>query len=319
MLILSWNVHRKSPDKLIEKIQSENPHIVTLQEITLNQTPEWASGLEKIGLRYHYASGYKGQCKDYQCLIASCWPLTPVDTRWRDCAPYPELLGRATVSISEKEEVDLFTAHIPNGVNHGWKKIDTFHVLSAQLRQAEDSPRILTGDFNEPKRFLQSGQLVTWGGEPRRPCGRSKKTSLDKDHNERRLSEWTDGVLSVLAGPSITACETPIPTSTASKSPTSSPTTPAPTLDATTIPSSRGISLLTNATTAMNGSSRNSAITRPSARDFPFTHPRQTPPMSVATNLANSSNASGAGCSSPSSSATRALANLSRSSGPIFA
>ena len=201
MLILSWNVKRKSPGKLIEKIQSENPHIVTLQEITLNQTPEWASRLEEIDLRYHYASGYKGQSKDYQCLIASCWPLTPVDTRWRDCAPYPELLGRATVSISEKEEVDLFTAHIPNGVNHGWKKIDTFHVLSAQLRQAEDSPRILTGDFNEPKRFLQSGQLVTWGGEPHQHCGRSKKTSPDGP-DERLRSEWTDGVLSVLAGPS---------------------------------------------------------------------------------------------------------------------
>ena len=202
MLILSWNVHRKSPDQLIEKIQSEHPHIVTLQEITLNQTAEWASCLEKRGLRYHYASGYKGQVKDYQCLIASCWPLTPVDSRWRDCAPYPELLARATVSVSKDQNIDVFTAHIPNGSNHGWKKIDTFHVLSAQLRQAGDSPRILTGDFNEPKRFLQSGQLVTWDNEPHQHCGRSKKTELDKGHNERRLSEWTDGVLSVLAGPS---------------------------------------------------------------------------------------------------------------------
>ena len=201
MLILSWNVHRKSPDKLIEKIQSENPHIVTLQEITLNQTPEWARQLKKIGLDSHYASGYEGQDKDYQCLIASCWPLTPVDTRWRDCAPYPELLARATVSVAKNQNIDVFTAHMSNGSNHGWKKIDSFHVLSAQLRQADDSPRILTGDFNEPKRFLQSGQLVTWAGEPQQHCGRSKETWPD-GRDERRLSEWTDGVLSVLAGPS---------------------------------------------------------------------------------------------------------------------
>ena len=47
----------------------------------------------------------------------------------------------------------MFTVHIPSGSNCGWKKIDTFHVLSATLRGACDSPRILTGDFNEPEMF----------------------------------------------------------------------------------------------------------------------------------------------------------------------
>ena len=174
-----------------------------MQEITLNQTNQWVSRLKDIDVPYHCVSGYAGQSKGYQCLIASCWPITTVDTSWRDCAPYPELLGRATVTISDQERIDVFTVHIPNGEGHGWQKIETFHVLSAQLRQAKDSPRILTGDFNEPKQYLETGQLVPWGGESPQPCGRSKKTWLDKDHDdERRLSEWTDGVLSVLAGPS---------------------------------------------------------------------------------------------------------------------
>ena len=55
----------------------------------------------------------------------------------------------------------MFTAQIPNGSKYGWKKIDTFHVLSAALRGPDDSPRILTGDLNEPKRFEDSGQIVT--------------------------------------------------------------------------------------------------------------------------------------------------------------
>ena len=59
----------------------------------------------------------------------------------------------------------MFTAHIPNGSGNGWRKIDTFHALAAELRRAKDSPRILTGDFNEPKRFEDSGQIVTFGGE----------------------------------------------------------------------------------------------------------------------------------------------------------
>lgn len=48
MLILSWNVRFKSPKKIIKKIQSEHPDIVTLQEITLNQTNEWVSRLKDI-------------------------------------------------------------------------------------------------------------------------------------------------------------------------------------------------------------------------------------------------------------------------------
>ncbi len=54
-------------------------------------------------------------------------------------------------------DIDVFTAHIPNGSKYRRKKIDTFHALAAELRRASDSPRILTGDFNEPKLFLRSG------------------------------------------------------------------------------------------------------------------------------------------------------------------
>ena len=115
-----------------------------------------------------------GQIKKCQCLVASRWEVTPDDIGWRRCAPYPELLGRATVSAPDEGDIDVFTAHIPNGSDHGWKKIDTFHVLSAALRGASDKPRILTGDFNEPKLFLRSGQIVPFGGEPHEDCGRSK-------------------------------------------------------------------------------------------------------------------------------------------------
>ena len=98
--------------------------------------------------------------KRYQCVIASRWPVTADGNRWRRCAPYPELLARATVSVPGEQDIDVFTVHIPNGSGNGWRKIDTFNVLSAALLRGIDSPRILTGDFNEPKRFRQSGQIV---------------------------------------------------------------------------------------------------------------------------------------------------------------
>lgn len=71
--------------------------------------------------------------------------------------------GAATISVPGEGDIDVSTAHIPNGSKCGWKKIDPFHVLSAGLRGASDSPRILTGDFSEPELFGESGQIVTIG------------------------------------------------------------------------------------------------------------------------------------------------------------
>ncbi len=132
----------------------------------------------------------------HQCLIASQWELTPDDIGRPREAPYPESLGRATVAVPGKRDIDVFTAHIPNGSGNGWRKIDTFHVLAAELRRASDLPRILTGDFNEPKQFRESGKIVTWRGKS--STGRWR----DKFGDERPLIEWRNGVCAVLKGKS---------------------------------------------------------------------------------------------------------------------
>ena len=205
MLILSWNVNHWNQETDLpaktKAIGSVKPDIVTLQEVRSDLANAWAEQLAESELVHAYWSGKAIATEPYyQCLIASRWRVTPVDDRWRFCAPYPELLGRATVSVSEKEEVDVFTAHIPNGKRNGWKKIDTFHVLSAELLQANDSPRILTGDFNEPKLFQESGKIVTFSEELHGDCGRSKETWPDDCGDDRPRVEWTNGVLSVLGG-----------------------------------------------------------------------------------------------------------------------
>ena len=195
MKLLSWNVNKRWPvnrtGSRIAKIESEEPDIVTLQEVMRNRADDWADALKRIGLGYHYRSGNNALTLSHQCLIASRWKLTPNDIPKPREPPYPESLGRATVSVPGEGDVDVFTAHIPNGSGNGWRKIDTFHVLAAELRRANDSPRVLTGDFNEPKLFRDSGQIVTFGG---RPTGRSR----DKFGDERPSVEWAEGVLSVL-------------------------------------------------------------------------------------------------------------------------
>ena len=198
MRLLSWNVNQRQPDKLtlkIESLEPDIPHIVTLQEVKRNLADDWANYLSDIGLVHHYRSGNNALALSHQCLIASCWELTPNDIPRPGEPPYPESLGRATVSVCGEIEVDVFTAHIPNGSGNGWRKIDTFHVLATELCRANDSPRILTGDFNEPKRFEDSGQIVTWK-EKEDGCWR------DQFGDERPRIEWINGVLSVLDGES---------------------------------------------------------------------------------------------------------------------
>ena len=139
MLLLSWNVNHWNqkadlPER-IEAIGSKRPDIVTLQEVKSNLADAWQDQLAKAGLVHTYWSGKGVPSTPYEYLIASRWPVSNGDDRWRRYAPYPESLGRATVSVPGGD-VDVFTAHIPNGSGNGWKKIDTFRVLSAALRRA---------------------------------------------------------------------------------------------------------------------------------------------------------------------------------------
>ncbi len=215
MRLLSWNVKFNTLPKnlhlVVKAIGAVKPDLVTLQEVKSELADEMAKCLAGLGLKHSLNSGkdapdnpkwlikYK---KKYQCLIASKWPLSPVDDTWRKGAPYPEILGRAMIELPEGD-VELFTVHIPNGSGNGWSKIDTFNVLLAALREGNDSPRILTGDFNEPREFRSSGQVVTWGEN----IDKNGVPYLCKEWADgygRRGSgkEWDDPVRSVLAGAS---------------------------------------------------------------------------------------------------------------------
>ena len=168
MRLLSWNVNcfslpKKFP-QVVETIGAIKPDLVTLQEVESGLADKMADCLAGLGLKHSLDSGKKSPKnpkwlvnfkKKYQCLIASRWPVCPVDDTWRKGAPYPEILGRAMFEMPEGD-VELFTVHIPNGSNNGWSKIDTFNVLLAALREGNNSPRILTGDFN---RFFNRCQL----------------------------------------------------------------------------------------------------------------------------------------------------------------
>ena len=69
MKLLSWNVNFGNPGDLTAKIKSEQPDIVTLQEVTLNPADDWSADLKDIGLEQHHCSGYDGQCKPHSLPV----------------------------------------------------------------------------------------------------------------------------------------------------------------------------------------------------------------------------------------------------------
>ena len=210
MYVLSWNVDQLGSSKRIkaiaDAIASTEPDIVTLQEVRSRRGDDVRNALEGCGLAHFWHSHDPPPCRDrevekkYHCVIASRWPWTgpPGGDAWRCSAPFPEVLGRITVKAPEGD-VDVFTAHIPHGSGHKWKKIETFETLALALalRSGGDSARVLTGDFNEPRRFLRSGQFLTFA-----------ETEVTSDGamgtprgilRGRPRADWSAGVRSVLA------------------------------------------------------------------------------------------------------------------------
>ena len=208
MYLLSWNVDQLGASKRLaavaNAIASTAPDIVTLQEVRSQHATKVAEALQGCGLQHVRHSHDPPPCSDrevqkkYHCVIASRWPLIdpPGGDAWRCPAPFPEVLGRILVK-TPAGDIDIFTAHIPHGSGHKWKKIDTFETLAPALRSGGDSPRILTGDFNEPRKFLGSGQIPTFGEKEVNADGvisAPRGTWRGRPH-----ADWSEGVRSVLA------------------------------------------------------------------------------------------------------------------------
>lgn len=209
MLVLTWNIHgnRGIADerlsRIVNAIFSVNPDIVMLQEVGNDVVAELVSQLDK----HHFSScSIRGPSdeKAYGNMIAARGSVHPRASGWAN-APWPHLLLRATVTVGG-HEIDVITAHIPNGSGNGWKKIETLEGLAEALEAAPVMPRIVGGDFNEPQTFLPDGALISFGAKKRangeyslegeRRSNVTPKLDETEDHSRRR---WDNAVKRVLA------------------------------------------------------------------------------------------------------------------------
>lgn len=210
MLVVSWNIKAitgAAPDRLaaiVARLASVKLDVVLLQEVGTHVAEPLVRELKGLGLNVFFGGLADDKGKPYGNMIASHWPLSGVAPGWAK-APWPQLLTRATVTI-DGQDVDVIAAHIPNGSGNGWEKINTFNALADALTMAPRGPRILGGDFNEPRFFRPDGGLVSFGakklkdgtysleGELRSP--KRSRVSQPPESHPRRL--WNDGVTAIL-------------------------------------------------------------------------------------------------------------------------
>jgi exodeoxyribonuclease-3 len=208
--VFSWNIHatRGASEtrvaKLVHAVEATGPDLVLLQEVAAHRLPErLAKRLAQIGLPHIACSADPASVqKRYGNLIACRWPLEVINAKALKSIPWPQSIAAATVTCGDRS-VDVLSVHIPNGSNNGWRKVETLEGLAVYLQNADDKPRIVGGDFNEPREFRANGQVVTFGQKVKRDG--TLTTSLTKWDNTGVVHpryRWDHAVRAVLAGPS---------------------------------------------------------------------------------------------------------------------
>ena len=162
MTVTTWNIQSirgitpVKVDRVVAAVQRQRADVVALQEVRDGETVDrLLTALDGIGLPHavsggatnNFASG--GRPKGYVCLIATPWPLDPVN--WPTGTTWPQLIAAARLE-APAGRVLVVNVHIPNGTGNGWEKVYALEALASGLA-ALDEPTILMGDFNEPKTF----------------------------------------------------------------------------------------------------------------------------------------------------------------------
>jgi len=208
---VSWNVRFQELEsrigEVVESLVDSKADIVCLQEVTTGLVESAAELLADYG----FTSSVDGMSaakpgpwgrKPFASMVASKFPARRGPNDWRLNSPFPESFARAIVETPDGP-IDVTSVHVPNGAANGWKKVATLKVLSAALSERSDIPRIVSGDFNEPKDLLADGQIVTFSEIEPGEQKTGHRLWTDHDGQTGDLHEWEDAVQALL-GPNPT-------------------------------------------------------------------------------------------------------------------
>lgn len=199
MRLISWNISWQSAATSADRISAlaeRKPDLVALQEVRDANGPAFDEQLRRLDLIVPSEKlKWKG---GHGLLLASKWPIErlkgttftiPTDEaglfrKPAQSGPVDIRMLSALVRHPTKP-FEVHVVHIPPGSGAGWRKIDAFRAVRKRLARASDVPRILCGDFNEP-RSETATDLTSWA-----------------KHNKHAKSDpkkWAAAVESVLRG-----------------------------------------------------------------------------------------------------------------------
>lgn len=183
--------------RLVDALASEPADIVLLQEVhARGGVPERLRDLfaRELKLGGWHFSGEKARGKRYGNVIASRFPLRPVMRRPRVNVPWPQLIARATIE-TPIGDIDTISAHMPNGANNGWAKIETFEALGSILAHEYKIPRIVGGDFNEPDGIGPNNEVYSCIADLDRVIRGRWRDRHGRRHPNTRWQSAVDGLL----------------------------------------------------------------------------------------------------------------------------
>jgi endonuclease/exonuclease/phosphatase family metal-dependent hydrolase len=172
-------------------LASRTPDVVALQEVTERTLPLWRAALPQIGLPHVRSSLDAGDRtraprarRSTGVLVACAAGLDDASARLN--VPWPET-ALAVAADTPLGSVEVHCAHVPNAAN-GWVKPRTLEAVRASLEAAAPRPRVVCGDFNTPRRELESGEVISFARDSR---GRLRP---------ERGCEWDQAELGVVPG-----------------------------------------------------------------------------------------------------------------------
>jgi exonuclease III len=180
MRLISWNVNKRVREGLARQVaalQSLEPDVVGLQEITATTSDLWLEKLTEIGLGHAVSTldlvpEARTQRRPSRSgvLLASRWPFR-VLRLWDDGLMHPERQVSCLIQTPHGE-VEVHVVHVPSGgrmreLGLPWAKAETFELIYTQLARRSPVPRVLCGDFNAPLDELPDGTVLPWGPDKR--------------------------------------------------------------------------------------------------------------------------------------------------------
>ena len=166
MRIITWNVNSRTNKKTLGDqcvFLNDNYDLITLQEITQKSQNHFKKFFKDRYILSSFdiapeISLLTGR-RRYGQLIISKYPLTYLDEKCHDI-PFPE---RVLSGFIEKINLEVHTTHVPPGSSNGVIKVEHFEGLFEYLIKRKKNNKILTGDFNSPKKESSDGVIITWG------------------------------------------------------------------------------------------------------------------------------------------------------------